>query len=297
MSESDIVCTLDTCPIEYGYINYQPNVAGNLFFVALYGVLLLAQLALGIFNRTWSFTIAIIPGLILEILGYLGRYFLHNNPFSFDNFLLYLICLTIAPAFFTAAIYLCLARIIIVHEGEDISRLRPRTYTIIFICCDVISLILQAAGGAVTSIADERSLRDTGVNVMIAGLAFQVVSLALFMALSLEFAYSAWRRSRRTAAVADKEGTYADVRESLKWKLFLAGLAVATITIFVRSFFRVFELKGGFDSRLANDEVALMILESGMVAIACICLTVLHPGVAMGRAWGQIKLSTSKRDT
>lgn len=154
---------------------------------------------------------------------------------------------------------------------------------------------------------------------MIAGLAFQVVSLALFMALSLEFAYSAWRRSRRTAAVADKEGTYADVRESLKWKLFLAGmspfyiyfpnvivwmvgsygtgLAVATITIFVRSFFRVFELKGGFDSRLANDEVALMILESGMVAIACICLTVLHPGLAMGRAWGQIKLSTSKRDT
>ena len=154
---------------------------------------------------------------------------------------------------------------------------------------------------------------------MIAGLAFQVVSLALFMALSLEFAFSVWRRSRNTASATDKEGTYADVRESLKWKLFLAGtfpfskptpplgcsgrldsysigLAVATITIFVRSFFRVFELKGGFDSRLANDEVALMILESGMVAIACICLTVLHPGVAMGRAWGQIKLSTSRRD-
>lgn len=88
MSDPDFVCTLDTCPIEYGYINYQPNVAGNLFFVALYGVLLLAQLALGIFNRTWSFTVALIPGLILEILGYLGRYFLHNNPFSFDNFLL-----------------------------------------------------------------------------------------------------------------------------------------------------------------------------------------------------------------
>lgn len=77
-------------------------------------------------------------------------------------------------------------------------------------------------------------------------------------------------------------------------ELICTALAIATITIFVRSFFRVFELKGGFRSQLANDEVALMILEGAMVAIACICLTVFHPGVVMGRAWGRIKPSTSR---
>lgn len=44
----------------------------------------------------------------------------------------YLICVTIASIFFTAAIYLCLARVVVVF-GEKLSFLRPRTYTILFI--------------------------------------------------------------------------------------------------------------------------------------------------------------------
>lgn len=57
------------------------------------------------------------------------------------------------------------------------------------------------------------------------------------------------------------------------------------MTIFVRSVFRVAELQGGFDSDLANDEIILMVLESAMIAIACICLTGAHPGVIMGDQW------------
>lgn len=131
----------------------------------------------------------------------------------------YLICLTIAPAFFTAAIYLCLGRIVIVY-GEDISRLRPRTYTIIFITCDVIALILQAAGGAITSIADsdQQDLSDMGVNIMIAGLAFQVASLTLFIALATEFALRV-----RKAPEEMRNAFTGSIRKGLKWRLFLWG--------------------------------------------------------------------------
>lgn len=107
----------------------------------------------------------------------------------------YLICLTIAPAFFTAGIYLCLGRIITVY-GERYSRLKPRTYVYIFVTCDLISLILQAAGGAVTSIADEQSLQDTGVNIMIAGLVFQVASIVIFCVLVIEYAIGVARGRR-----------------------------------------------------------------------------------------------------
>lgn len=58
---------------------------------------------------------------------------------------------------------------------------------------DVVSLILQAAGGAITSIADEQSLRDTGVDIMIAGLVFQVVSLLVFSFLGVEYGIRAIR--------------------------------------------------------------------------------------------------------
>lgn len=131
----------------------------------------------------------------------------------------YLIPLTIAPAFFTAAIYICLGKIVIIY-GETISRLRPRTYTIIFVTCDVIALILQAAGGAITSIADDdqQDLRDTGVNIMIAGLAFQVASLTLFIVMASEFALRV-----RKSPEEMKNAFTASIRGGWKWRAFLFG--------------------------------------------------------------------------
>lgn len=67
------------------------------------------------------------------------------------------------------------------------------------------------------------------------------------------------------------------------------GLALATITIFVRSVFRVAELKGGFHSSLANNQVLFMILEGAMIGIATLCLTVFHPGICFGGQWGEAK--------
>ena len=100
----------------------------------------------------------------------------------------YLICLTIAPCFLSAGIYLCLSRIIVVC-GEHHARFKPKTYTIIFISCDVFSLVLQALGGALADTAKPKSsLLHTGVNIMIAGLAFQVISLTIFMLLCGDFA-------------------------------------------------------------------------------------------------------------
>jgi len=97
--------------------------------------------------------------------------------------------LTIGPTFFTASIYLCLSRIIVVF-GEDLARFKPRTYTISFIVSDIISLILQATGGAKASGAVTYDTKQTGIHVMVAGLALQVVSLVVFMILCADFVYS-----------------------------------------------------------------------------------------------------------
>jgi hypothetical protein len=126
-----------------------------------------------------------------------------------------LVTLTIAPAFLTASIYLCLARIVVV-VGADLSRIKPRTYSLLFMACDFLSLLLQAAGGAIASGANTKSTSDLGVNIMIAGLSFQVISLALFMSLCLEFA---WRVSR--ASSTKRNPNFARLRASFKFKAFL----------------------------------------------------------------------------
>lgn len=103
--------------------------------------------------------------------------------------------------------------------GEHISRIAPRTYAIIFVCCDLLSLILQAAGGAITATADkdQPDLSDTGINIMIAGLASQVASLAAFIVLCAEFA---WRVVRNKDRLNE---SFAGLRKTWLWKLFLGG--------------------------------------------------------------------------
>lgn len=61
---------------------------------------------------------------------------------------------------------------------------------------------------------------------------------------------------------------------------------MALLAIYIRSCFRVAELQGGFQSKLANDEVTFMVLEGAMIVMASTALTVIHPGIILGKSWG-----------
>jgi hypothetical protein len=129
----------------------------------------------------------------------------------------YLICLTIAPAFFSACIYFCLGRVIAAISPEN-SRLKPKTYTKVFIGCDLLALILQAVGGALASTAKDHAGSQTGTNVMIAGLVSQVISMVLFMALWADFGLRV-RKARATGALARSEPPlYDSLRHSSAFK-------------------------------------------------------------------------------
>lgn len=222
-------------------------------------------------------------GLALEIIGYTGRVLMHYNPFLKTNFLTYLIPLTIGPVFLAAALYLCLSRIVVVYITEkekSFSLLKPRTYTLLFIGCDIVSLVLQAVGGAIAAVADDRVKIRKGSNIMVGGLSAQVASLLLFMGLSLEFGHRCWVHQDQL------NPKHARLYSSRHFKVFLVSLALATICIFVRSVFRVAELSAGFGGKLANDEVTYMILEGAMIVIASVTLTIMHPGIGFGKvAW------------
>ena len=81
-------CTLALCPLEYAFVHYDPSLAGNAFFAGLFGLLLLGQIGLGIRYKTWSFMFGMCLGLVLEVVGYVGRILMHNDPFSDNNFLM-----------------------------------------------------------------------------------------------------------------------------------------------------------------------------------------------------------------
>lgn len=209
---------------------------------------------------------------------------LHFSPFGRSYFLMYLTTLTIGPAFLSAAIYLCLSKIVVLYNPQ-LSRFKPRSYTIFFCVCDMVSLVLQAAGGGIASSGNTSSLVSIGKNIMLAGLGFQVLSLTLFAVCGIDFAIRArigrkfWNPQHLT------------VINSRRFSSFLVGLSVATVTIFARSIYRCVELSGGFHGELfVSDEALFMVMEGAMICIAAICLTLLHPALCFQHLWQQVEI-------
>ncbi|KAI9814920.1 MAG: hypothetical protein M1826_002125 [Phylliscum demangeonii] len=275
-------CQLNTCSVTAGTIyQYRPSLGANATLLILFALSLIVHVGQGWRWRTWAFTTAVVLGCITEIIGYAGRLMLWHNPFSQNGFLMQIVALTMAPAFFAAAVYLCISRVVR-GLGPEISRLAPRAYMLIFIPCDVVSLSLQGAGGGISSVQSQAGKTPTsGRDIMIAGLAFQVATLALFIALCLEY-LGRYRRAQRqpqpgSAAITPPTAL------APPFHLFLAMLALATVCIFIRSVYRVVELSGGWDGKLIHQQAEFIVLEGVMVILACAALNVGHPGRALGR--------------
>jgi hypothetical protein len=81
-------CTLELCPLADAQIIYDPNLAGNVLYLALFSFCLLCNLLFGLWFRTWGYLVAMVVGCLLEILGYVGRVQMHFNPFPQNPFLL-----------------------------------------------------------------------------------------------------------------------------------------------------------------------------------------------------------------
>ncbi|KAH7369602.1 RTA1 like protein-domain-containing protein [Rhexocercosporidium sp. MPI-PUGE-AT-0058] len=282
------VCTLKTCDVKlWGYIHYQPSMIGNILFLVLFDMIAVAQIFLGIKYKTGAWVLCMLLGLAAESTGYVARILMHADPFSRTYFLMYLICLTIGPVFIAAGIYLCLGRIVVIY-GDHISRIRPQNYTFFFMGCDVISLVVQAVGGGIAASfpLSNQKMIDLGTHILVAGLSFQVASLFAFLVCSIEFLI----RVKRNPDKVNPE--YADLYNSKRFKTFLGSIFLATVCLFVRTIFRSVELSEGFSGKLANNETQFIVLDGVMVTLACLCLTLMHPGIGIGKkGWKHAEFS------
>ena len=213
--EDSSLCNYTTCPlVPFGQLFYRPSLGGNAVYLAIFALGLALNTGLVIRYRTWGYFVAIVGGTSLEIVGYIGRIMLWQDDFNNNNFIIYLVGLTIGPAFFSAAIYLCLARIIAIY-GHGLSWFTPKSITCFFVCCDLLSLSLQAAGGAMASLANTPSQSKTGINIMIAGLSTQVASMVAFVCVSSQLA---WAIRKQPEKVSNE---YTEMRRSRRFGFFL----------------------------------------------------------------------------
>lgn len=272
-------CTKDTCPLDLSYWAYLPSLAANGLFLGLFTLSLMLFIGQSMLSKRFlGFTIAMVSGCILEVLGYAGRLWSWYQPFNENGFLIQIVCLTIAPAFLAAGLYLTLSRIVMTFGAAN-SRIKPMSYPRIFIPCDVISLMLQAAGGGIASAASHTNKNPAvGDHIMVAGLAFQVITLFVFICLSADFAIRTINRYRKLGATDAFDQAHANLRKSKRFQGFLLALAFSTLCIFTRSVYRVAELSEGWTGHLIETQKYFIGLEGAIVSTAVLALNLFHPG-------------------
>lgn len=83
LAEYRAACTLKTCPIKSSYFAYRPSLPANAIFLALFSLSLCGFILQAALSRRFiGFTVAMVSGCALEVLGYIGRIMSWYNPFN-----------------------------------------------------------------------------------------------------------------------------------------------------------------------------------------------------------------------
>ncbi|KAG5753627.1 hypothetical protein H9Q69_005841 [Fusarium xylarioides] len=233
------------CVNDTGYYLYRIDLVPNAAFLAIFTASLIGFVVTWVFTRRGiAFNVAMILGLLCEIIGYSRRIASWYNRFDMNAFLTQICCLTMGPAFMAASIYLCLRRIVSAFGPEN-SRLPPEYYTRFFIPCDVVSLVLQALGGA-------------------------------------DFAIRTIRRQRVFGEAAfDQRPEIVKVRNSRRFKAFMCALSLSAFCILWRSAFRVAELSEGWKGPLMGHQYMFVGFEGILIVVAVVVLNIFHPALCM----------------
>lgn len=282
------------------------NMGANVFFCVIFGLVMLWHFIVGGIFQYWYFFCMFGIGSGLDFGGYLARSVSAADESAINPFLVQIIVLTIAPAFIMAGIYYLLGREI-VYLGPRFSWLKPRWFSYIYITCDVISLVIQAIGGgmAATALADNKDT-DSGTHVMVAGIAFQVLTMSTFIIVGGNFALRSWFRALPEVKFSvsnflslffnvgkanelyrhlepEYNPDFAHVRNRKLARFVFPAIFTSTVMVYIRCIYRLVELAEGWTGYIIRHEAFLFGLDGAMIFLTCFIFVPFHPGFLWGK--------------
>ncbi|XWW92854.1 hypothetical protein V2A60_000781 [Cordyceps javanica] len=244
--------------IIYGFT---PSIILAAFAAAWFAVYLVIHTAQTVRYRSWWF-LTFSVGLVFEIVGYCARALsAKKDPYHLIYFVLNYFFIVTAPVFLAAGIYTILS-VLIGRLGRRHSILAPKVILWFFVVSDVVATITQVAGAALIG-KRESDHQDptTANNILLGGLAYQVFSMGVYVAVSAAFLWRARHDLRRDGLVG-----------------FAWSFAAATGLIYLRTTFRLAETAEGLFGNLQTHEVYFACLEFAPVALAVLLFGCFHPG-------------------
>ncbi|CCE93860.1 Pug1p TDEL_0G04930 [Torulaspora delbrueckii] len=186
-------------------------------------------------------------GCIFEAIGYVARAISASNKQALVPFIIQSVLLLVAPALYAGSIYMLFGRLLRAMECQKLMLVSSRFGTAVFVTGDVLSFLLQSAGGGLMAKEDQA---DTGSRLVIGGLVVQIVFFGFFIINELRF-------SVRVDPVCPFFR-----RLSRKWLYFNWVLLISSLLIMVRSIVRLIEFVEGSDGFIISHEVFIYVFDA-----------------------------------
>ncbi|KAM0380537.1 hypothetical protein ACHAPZ_000757 [Fusarium culmorum] len=254
-------------PQAYVFYNYNPSMVAAVIFIIVFGLSSLLHTFQLVRARTWYF-IPFLIGCLFECVGYIGRALSANEApdFTKNPYIIQSILLLLGPALLAASIYMVLGRLIVLLDAGHLSVIRPNWLTKVFVTGDVLSFLAQSAGGGMLATAKDKDAVKRGENIIVGGLIIQILFFGFFMIVTLIFHV----RIKRNP-------TQKSLEIVTPWKKLLFALYAASLSILVRSVFRVAEYVMGKDSALQSQEFWIYIFDALLMSLVVVSLNWFHP--------------------
>lgn len=302
-------------PDEVDPYSYNPSLALSIIFTAFYLILSVWHMYLSlIYARKQpirhKYTICLFVAAIMSLAGWGMRIpsieYRHSWPMSIIWYACSQSCVVIAPVFVCASLYLLLTRLIRFNlraEGKEgggggrspqvFLGLSPKWLGYLFLISDFTSFNTQGGGSSIAGAGSWKgTLRTIGIDVILVGLALQVITFTGFLTVLAMF--------------QSRVNSMKDVSLQPGAKKVILGVWIASILVQVRllsvflssdgfdgkltrcalwtqirTVFRLAEFAMGDDGYLMTNEWCVYVFEGGPMVIATAILALYHPVIYM----------------
>ncbi|GAA5847789.1 hypothetical protein JCM3766R1_003202 [Sporobolomyces carnicolor] len=241
---------------------YYPSATFAIIAMAIFGLSGAIHLYQMIRSRRWAY-FAVICAAGLEIYGWYLRYGSASDVMY--GYVVQLAVLTIAPTFLAGGIYALFYAFAAGQDPKFLPLMRPKGFSWTFFGVEIVTLCIQAAGGALAATGNKESLFKVGTKIMTVGTSLQLATSLFFVALFLVYFRRLVNGTNYSLSLRERTGR-------IFW-----GIVAMEFFIIVRGCYRTAELSEGLFGKLGRTEIALLLGDAVPMFFVTVILNIVHP--------------------
>lgn len=249
--------------------SYNPSLPLAIVATVLYTIATIHLTYLTCFrHRLWSFVTVPIAGLCL-IVGYALRCYSTQQHQNIPIFATTQSLIVVAPVILAAGNYIVLGRLMRAVLPATRRRVfgwfTPKKLTWVYICADICTLNIQSSGVSLaSSVGWVGPTSETGIKILLGGLALQVFTFSTYLALLVRFHMLARSLAIETAPRG--------------WFNVLKAVYISSVLIMLRCIYRMVEFTEGQGGYALTHEWLFWVFEGLFMIVALSIYSLWHPG-------------------